>query len=142
MILQKLPGRLESASFLPQRKIKIEAAAIGGPSSQRNGFAVIAGGAVLARVSKDGPLTSWFETALKKRLLTMRNAHSNPPPRPFPIGIAQAALEDLAGILARQVLEDFDVFRHLVVGERGLELGADRADIQRHPGLRLHHRHQ
>ena len=26
----------------------------------------------LGRVSKDGPLASWFETALKKRLLTMR----------------------------------------------------------------------
>jgi hypothetical protein len=26
----------------------------------------------LARVSKDGPRASWFETALKQRLLTMR----------------------------------------------------------------------
>jgi hypothetical protein len=26
----------------------------------------------LGRVSKDQPLASWFETALKKRLLTMR----------------------------------------------------------------------
>jgi hypothetical protein len=28
--------------------------------------------ALLARLSKDGPRASWFETALKKRLLTMR----------------------------------------------------------------------
>jgi hypothetical protein len=27
---------------------------------------------LLPRVSKDGPRSSWFETALKKRLLTMR----------------------------------------------------------------------
>jgi hypothetical protein len=27
----------------------------------------------LGRVSKDGPRASWFETALKKRLLTMRD---------------------------------------------------------------------
>jgi hypothetical protein len=26
----------------------------------------------MARVSKDGPRSPWFETALKKRLLTMR----------------------------------------------------------------------
>jgi hypothetical protein len=28
--------------------------------------------ALFARVSKDGPRVTWFETALKKRLLTMR----------------------------------------------------------------------
>jgi hypothetical protein len=41
----------------------------------------------------------------------------DPPSRPFPIGIAQAALEYLAGILPRQILPDFDVLRDLVVGQ-------------------------
>ena len=58
---------------------------------------------------------------------------SNPPPRPFPIGIAQAALEDLARILPRQAGLDFDVLRHLVVGKRGLQPGAD---VRRHPASR------
>ena len=71
---------------------------------------------------------------------TTRNL--NPAPRPFPIGIAQAALEDLAGIFPRQVGLDFDVLRHLVVGQRNLELRADRRDVERHPRLRLHDRHQ
>src|SRR4029079_9854397 len=66
----------------------------------------------------------------------------NPPPRPLPIGIAQAALEDLAGIFPRQVGLDFDVLRHLVVGQRYLELRADGGDVERHARLRLHHRHQ
>ena len=66
----------------------------------------------------------------------------NPPPRPLPIGIAQAALEDLAGIFPRQVGLDLDVFRHLVVGQRRLELAADGSEIERHARLRLHHRHQ
>ena len=57
----------------------------------------------------------------------------NPPPRALPIGIAQAALEDLAGILARQVGLDLDGLRHLVVGERDLELRADGRDVERHP---------
>ena len=52
----------------------------------------------------------------------------NPPPRPLPIGIAQAALEDLAGIFPRQVGLDFDVLWHLVVGQRHLELAADGSD--------------
>jgi hypothetical protein len=34
--------------------------------------ALILRSALFARVSKDGPRASWFETALKKRLLTMR----------------------------------------------------------------------
>src|SRR6267378_4245723 len=67
---------------------------------------------------------------------------SNPPPRPFPIGIAQPALEYLAGVLAWQIGMNFDVLWHLVVGERGLELRADNSDIQRHPCLRFHHGHQ
>src|SRR5216117_1435228 len=66
----------------------------------------------------------------------------NPPPCAFPIGIAQAPLENLAGILARQLGLDFDVFWHLVVGERGFQLRADVSDIQRHACLRFHHRHQ
>src|SRR5262249_21755166 len=66
----------------------------------------------------------------------------NPPPRPLPIGIAQAALEDLAGIFPRQVALDLDVLRHLVVGQRGLELAANFGEVERHPRLRLHHRHQ
>ena len=53
----------------------------------------------------------------------------NPAPRPLPIGIAQAALEDLAGILARQAVLDFDMFRHLVVGQRRLGLDADGGDV-------------
>src|SRR5664279_349473 len=63
-------------------------------------------------------------------------------PSPLPMRIAQAALEDLAGIFARQAGMDFDVFRHLVVGERGLELRADRRHVERYARLRLDHRHQ
>src|SRR5437667_5740869 len=53
----------------------------------------------------------------------------NPPPRPFPIGIAQAPLEDLAGILARQLGLDFDVLRHLVIGKRCFQLCTDVSDL-------------
>src|SRR6266404_7102998 len=53
---------------------------------------------------------------------------SNPSSRPLPMGIAQAALENLAGILARQLVKDFDMLRHLVVGQRSLELRADVGD--------------
>src|SRR5712672_4085114 len=67
---------------------------------------------------------------------------SDPPPCPLPIGIAQAALEDFSGIFPRQIGLDFDVFRHLVVGELCLEAGAKGGDIERSAGLRLHHRHQ
>src|SRR6185436_11692931 len=59
-----------------------------------------------------------------------------------PIGIAQAAFEDLAGIFPRQAGLDFDVFRHLVVSQRDLELGADGRDVERYPRLRFDHRHQ
>ena len=44
-------------------------------------------------------------------------ARSDLPPRLLPIGIAQAALEDLAGIFARQPGADLDVLWDLVVGE-------------------------
>ena len=67
---------------------------------------------------------------------------SNPPPRPFPIWIAQSALEDLAGILARQVGLDHDMLGDLVVGECGLELRAETANVELHTGLRFHHGHQ
>src|SRR6185437_1854748 len=62
----------------------------------------------------------------------------DPPPCPLPKGIAQPPLEDLAGILARQIAVDFDVFRHLVIGKRDLEPGADVRDVEHHAGLRLH----
>src|SRR3984957_17691811 len=78
--------------------------------------------------------TRWLTCPGRRRL--------NPPPRPLPIGIAQAALENLAGILARQVFEDFDVFRHFIVGQRGLQPRPYVSDIQRHPCLRFYHRHQ
>src|SRR5258708_24998331 len=67
---------------------------------------------------------------------------SNPPPRPLPIGIAQATLENLAGVLARQIFEDFDVFWLLVIGQRRLELRPDGGRIQRYACLWLDHRHQ
>src|SRR5216683_2352065 len=68
------------------------------------------------------------------RSLTVANLRvSNPAPRPLPIGIAQPALEDLAGILARQMFEDFDVLWHLVAGKRGLELRTDDRDIELRP---------
>src|SRR6478609_1791033 len=100
------PASPECAIFLPQRKIKMEAAPFCRPRERRD------------------------------------DERSNPPPRPLPIGIAQPALEDLAGILTRQISLDFDVLWHLVIGQRGLELGTDGGDIERHPCLRFHHRHQ
>src|SRR5216683_6510948 len=66
----------------------------------------------------------------------------NPSPRSLPIGIAQAALENLAGILARQIFEDFEVLWHFVASQRSFQLRADVSGIQRHPGLQFHHRHQ
>src|ERR1700676_2339036 len=83
-----------------------------------------------------------YGSRLKAGTTTSKIVVLNPSSRPLPIGIAQAALEDLAGILARQVFQDFEVFRYFVIGERGFELGADRGDIQRQPGLRFHHCHQ
>src|ERR1700687_620528 len=76
-----------------------------------------------------------------RRLLTMRS-YLRSAPRAFPIGIAQAPLENLAGILAWQLGLDFDVLRHLVIGERGFELRADVSDVQRHPRFRFHYGHQ
>src|ERR1700736_3285637 len=66
----------------------------------------------------------------------------NPPPRPFPIGIAEAPLENLAGVLARQIFLDFDVFWHLVIGQRRLELRSNISRIQRYACLWFDHRHQ
>ena len=52
------------------------------------------------------------------RRLGQAIAHtSNPPPRLFPVRIAQAALEDLARLLARQRVGKLDHARHLVVGD-------------------------
>src|SRR5258708_12980356 len=62
---------------------------------------------------------------------------SDPPPRAFPIGIAQAPLENLAGILARQLGLDFDVFWHLVIGKRGFQLRADVGAIAHHASFRF-----
>src|SRR6478736_5479940 len=59
---------------------------------------------------------------------------SNLSPCPLPIGIAQPALEDLAGVFTRQLVLDFDVFRHLVIGQGSLQLRADRGSIERHAG--------
>src|ERR1700759_1419163 len=89
--------RIKSASFLPQRKMKMRAALF---------------------------------------------PPSNPPPRPLPIGIAEAALEDFAGIFPRQVGMDFDGIWTLVVGQRGFQPGADVGDFQHYAWLRFHHRHQ
>src|ERR1700680_4484890 len=140
------PAVSECASFLPQCKIKIEANGANrfAAGVSRRGaafFTLLRRTGTHLRASKDRPRIS----SAPRRGAAQHPGHAsllNPPPRPFPIGIAQTALEDLAGILARQILLDFDGFRHLVVRARGLYMGADRADIERHPGLRLHHRHQ
>src|ERR1700748_2828152 len=66
----------------------------------------------------------------------------DPPARPFPIGIAQAALEYLAGIFARQVGLDLQMLRYLVVGERRLQPAADIGNVEGDAGLWFHHRHQ
>jgi hypothetical protein len=47
---------------------------------------------------------------LPQRKMKIRATASNPPAGPLPIGIARAALEDLAGILARQLGLDFDTW--------------------------------
>src|SRR6185437_10629516 len=79
----------------------------------------------MADSSRDGPAGRSLQ--LFRRSARSRNGRPvrarrglDPPPCPLPIGIAQAPLEDLAGILARQIVVDFDVFRHLVIGKRDL----------------------
>src|SRR5450755_3348575 len=62
-------------------------------------------------IARHGPRA--FAGATAQSLCT---SPSNSPPRPLPIGISQAALEDLAGILARQLFLDLDVPGDLVVG--------------------------
>src|SRR5450830_1294222 len=54
-----------------------------------------------------------------------------------PIRIAQATLEDLAGILARQVAAGLDVLRYLVTCKHLAELRADRRNIERDVRLRF-----
>src|SRR5438128_1600088 len=49
----------------------------------------------------------------------------DPASRCFPVGIAQLALDDLAGILARQFGLETDHARHLEIGE---PLAQERAD--------------
>src|SRR3954447_6844193 len=66
----------------------------------------------------------------------------NPAPGPLPVGITQAPLEYLAGILARQLLLYLDVLGDFVISQRSLEVLADLGNLERYPGLRFHHRHQ
>src|SRR3982075_458128 len=136
-LLQKLPGNSLSRNFSGPAQDKDGG---GPPSSSRRRPGPIATGRGFCKRSlipsfNEKPRRLGPGVRRDDRLL-------NPPPRPYPIGIAQAPLENLAGILAWQLGLDFDVFWHLVVGQRHLELGPDRADIQPHPCLRFHHPHQ
>jgi hypothetical protein len=58
-----------------------------------------------------------------------------------PIGIAQPARENLAGILTWQIGLDIQMFRHLVIGEQRPQLRTDGSDVQLRARLRFHHRH-
>src|SRR5512140_3481785 len=87
-------------------------------------------------------LMRWLWVPARAKTLGRDDGSLDPSSRALPIRIAQAALEDLAGILARQGFEDFDVLRYFVVGQHGFQLRADFSDVQRHSGLRFHHRQQ
>src|SRR5262245_19468224 len=64
------------------------------------------------------------------------------PARAVPVGIAQLALEDLAGIFARQVAADLNDARHLVIGEVAAQVGAHVLRVQSAARLGLNNRHQ
>src|SRR4029077_20814037 len=63
---------------------------------------------------------------------------SNPSPHAFPIGIAQAPLEDLAGLLARQRVGEFDHARHLVIGDALFEKVTHRLTLDLGAVVRLY----
>src|ERR1700730_247972 len=133
------PAIMQSAIFLSQRKIKNEA----DTAASRTRCSVL-DAAPLSR----GPTWTLDQqrTAHAARAASgerqMACVRLNPPAGPLPIGVAQAALEDLSRILARQLELDFDVFGYLVVGKRRLQAGTDVGYIERSARLRLRHGHQ
>src|SRR3954465_15384252 len=80
--------------------------------------------------------------AVRARPTRITAAMLNPASCPLPVGITQAPLEYLAGILARQLLLYLDVLGDFVISQRSLQVLADVGNIQHHAGLRFHHRHQ
>src|SRR5271165_3627348 len=137
------PAVLQSASFLTQCKIKKEAVAVSLPSSRRRPRR--RPGTHNHRRSSGGTRLPCCPNETSRGMgpgLRRDDGSLDLPPGPLPIGIAQAALEDLAGVLAWQAGLDFDVLWNLVVSERGFQPETDVGDVEPRPRLRLDHRHQ
>src|SRR5258708_13930462 len=90
------------------------------------------------RISSAPPESRAARSRGRRAASGARQAPLNPSSRPFPLGIPQAPLENLAGILARQIFEDFDVFWHFVIRQRSFEPCTDRRDVERYACLRFH----
>src|SRR5262249_3524576 len=91
-----------------------------------------------SRMPGSYPVCNFFDAAQDEE----DDGISNFPPGLFPIGVAQAPLENLAGIFPRQLGSDVDVLGNLVVGKYGFQMAADVNRIQCHAWLQLDHRHQ
>src|SRR6202051_3086924 len=139
-MLQKLPGPLESQFLRPGARPRKGRRLYGRcPHPSITASPLLPEERPLGRVSKDF-ISLMVRDGAPDSASAARSApphHEelygplNPPPCPRPIGIAQPALENLAGILARQIGLDFQVFWYFVIGEQGLEMCADSGDVQR-----------